>query len=194
MMMNSICPSWASGHCNEVEEIWFGRPRKYFVLTWFKRKKKPAVWEPWCVGKAQVIQSNIPVSSLLALRPTLHSHHLTSCRGLFPLHINCAMETLCIAQRLLIQSVLAHVQRCMNKVKQLSVWVQIWKWFSHFYMIWNMKNKLYWHKTAPFIVYLDHSTNPGKPRSATSALLTWWSHVRFSKLLLRKVFLDPSWC
>lgn len=94
--------------------------------------------------------------------------------------------------RLLIQSLLVQAQRCTNKVKQPSVLVQIWKWFSHFYMIWNMKNKLYWPKPAPFTVYPDHSTKPGKLRRATPAPLTSWSHVRFSKLLLRSFLIQAG--
>lgn len=68
------------------------------------------VWEPWCVGKAHAIQSSIHVSSLFALHVTPHSHRLTGCRGLFELHTNCVVDTPCIAQRLLIQSLLAQVQ------------------------------------------------------------------------------------
>lgn len=133
-------------------------------------------------------------SSLISMSgPFLHclphsTAILNGCRGLFQLHINCAMDVL----RLLIQSLLVQVQRCTNKVKQPSVLVQIWKWFSHFYMIWNMKNKLYWPKPAPFTVYPDHSTKPGKLRSATPAPLTSRSHVRFSKLLLRSFLIQAG--
>lgn len=37
-----IWPSWY--HYNEVEDSWFGRQRKYFVLIWFKRKRNSALW------------------------------------------------------------------------------------------------------------------------------------------------------
>lgn len=133
-------------------------------------------------------------SSLISMSgPFLHcpphsTAILNGCRGLFQLYINCAMDVL----RLLIQSLLVQVQRCTNKVKQPSVLVQIWKWFSHFYMIWNMKNKLYWPKPAPFTVYPEHSTKPGKLRSATPAPLTSRSHVRFSKLLLRSFLIQAG--
>lgn len=112
-------------HCNEVEDSWFGRQRKYLVLIWFKRKRNSALW---MFGNLGVWTKYRWWSLIFLSAPFLHCipHSTAITWPAAEAYFSC---TLCqghthTAQRLQLQSLLAQVQRCTNHITQWLVSVQ----------------------------------------------------------------------